>query len=271
MSNWPIIKQLAEIFGLIIRGLFIVLSYVGIENVALCILLFVLISKIIILPSTYHKHKLTLLAPKIEPEVRVKMKKYENKLEHPMASSKLNIDKGIILDKYGVMSSSGCLMTLLQLPVLFALYAVVQDVDVFIPELKALSETAYANAFTLFSVNILDVPGFDIGPKYIFPILAAVLQLIETLQMSYVSKTVNNGKLVGGISNALMLAMTFYFTASLPIICGIYWISRSLVDILVTFVLQTYIKSKDLAYFQRLATKKKNRNRIKRGLEPLTT
>ena len=87
--------------------------------------------------------------------------------------------------------------------------------------------------------------------------------------MSYASKTVNNGKLVGGISNALMLAMTFYFTASLPIICGVYWISRSLADILITFVLQTYIKSKDLAYFQKLALKKKNKNRTKRGLEPL--
>ena len=269
MSNWPIIKQLAELFGLIIRGLFVTLSYVGIENIALCILLFVLISKIIILPSTYHKHKLTLLAPKIEPEVREKMKKYEKRLEHPLAKSKLNIDKGFILDKYGVMSNDGCLMTLIQLPILFALYAVVQNIDGFIPELSRLSETAYTNAFTLFSVNILDVPGFDIGPKYLFPILAAVLQLIETLQMSYVSKTVNNGKLVGGISNAMMLAMTFYFTASLPIICGIYWISRSLVDILVTFVLQSYIKSKDLVYFQKLATKKKNKNRVKRNLEPL--
>ena len=47
-------------------------------NIALCILLFVFISKLIILPSTYHRHKLTLLAPKIEPEVKEKIKNFAN-------------------------------------------------------------------------------------------------------------------------------------------------------------------------------------------------
>ena len=269
MSEWPIIKQLAEIFGLIMRGLFILLSAVGIENISLCILLFVLISKLVLLPSTYKKHKFTLLAPKIEPEVKSMVTKYENRLDHPLTKSKLNIDKGYILNKYGVMNSSGCLMTLLQLPVLFALYGIVANIDAHVPELATLSATAYDNAFTLFGMNIMDVPGFEFTPKYIFPILASILQLVETLQMSYASKTVNNGKLAGGISNAFMLMTTFYFTASLPIICGVYWSSRSLVDILITSILQTYIKTKSLDDFKIKTLMKKNKDRTKRGLEPL--
>lgn len=268
MSEWPIIKQLAEIFGLIMRGLYILTSAIGIENISLCILLFVLISKLVLLPSTYKKNKFTLLAPKIEPEVKEILKKYENRLDHPLTKSKLNIDKGFILNKYGVMSSSGCLMSLIQLPILFALYAIVSNVEKFVPELSNLSPEAYNQAFTLFGMNITETPGFEFTPKYIFPVLAALFQLIETLQMSYASKTVNNGKLAGGISNAFMLMMTFYFTASLPIICGVYWISRSVVDILITFILQTYIKSKDLNAFKIKTLKKQNKNRIKRGLEP---
>jgi YidC/Oxa1 family membrane protein insertase len=269
MSNWPVIKQLAEIFGLIMRGIYISVSAFGIENLAICIFLFTLISKLVLLPSTYKRHKYTLLAPKIQPEVQDLLTKYENRLDHPLTKSKLNIDKGFILNKYGVKSSGGCLMILLQLPVLLALYGIVSNIEMHVPELTTLSPDLYQQAFSIFGINIMGSPGFAFTPKYIFPIAASLLQLVEMYQTSVMNKTVNNGKLAGGLSNAFAMMMTFYFTATLPIICGIYWISKSIVDIFFTFVLQSYIQSKNLDDFRIKSIKRKNKDRIKRGLEPL--
>lgn len=269
MREWPIVKQAVQILGVIMRGLFLALSYIGIENIALCIFLFVIFSKFILLPSTYKKQKFSLLAPKLLPSVEEKIKKYENRLEHPLAKNKLNIDKGYILDKVSVSSSGGCLMTLIQLPVLLALYGIVSEMHIFVPELNQMSEAELANAYSLFMFDIRDVPGFEFSPLFVFPILTAVLQLLETFQSSYMQKTANNGKLAGGISNALILAMMFYFAATLPVVCSLYWIARSIVDIAIIFLLQTYIKSKPLEFFEAQTLKRKNKNRAKRGLAPL--
>ena len=148
-------------------------------------------------------------------------------------------------------------------------YAIVQDMPRFVPELNALSETAFNEAHMFFGMDIRNIPGFEFSPMYIFPILSAGLQLVETVLNSHMNKAVNNGKMVGGISNALMLGMTFYFAASFPIICSLYWIARSLVDITITFILQTYIKSKPLEFFAERTLVRKNKDRAKRGLEPL--
>lgn len=269
IADWPIVKQIAPLFGLIMRALYNVLALVGIENIAICIILFTFISKFIMIPSTYNKQKFTLLAPRVLPIVNDKIKKFEGRLDHPLVQNKLNIDKGVILNKYSMASSNGCLVALLQLPVLFALYAIVQDMPRFVPELNALSETAFNEAHMFFGMDIRNIPGFEFSPMYIFPILSAGLQLVETVLNSHMNKAVNNGKMVGGISNALMLGMTFYFAASFPIICSLYWIARSLVDITITFILQTYIKSKPLEFFAERTLARKNKDRAKRGLEPL--
>lgn len=269
-ADWPIVREVAIVFGYIMRGIFLLLSTFDIYSIPLCIIVFVVVSKLLILPSTYRKQKFSVLAPKLVEKTQAIHKKYEKKLEHPLTQNKLNIDKGFMLTKIGVFNSSNLAMTFLQLPVLLALYAIVQNMTRFVPELATLTETQLHSANTLFGMSINEAPGFNLTPMLLFPVITAVLQLVEMYQASSMNRTVNNGKLVGGVSNALMIGMMFYFSAQLPIVCSIYWIVGAMVNIVIIFFIQRYVKSKDLNYFQNQQLKKINKSRKKRGLEPLT-
>jgi YidC/Oxa1 family membrane protein insertase len=268
-ADWPIIREIAIVFGYIMRGIFILLSEFNIYSIPLCIIAFTFISKMLILPSTYKNHKFTILAPKLVEKSQIIQKKYEKKLDHPLTKNKINVDRGYMLTRYGVDSKTSLTQTLLQLPVLFALYAIVQNMERFVPELSTIGTEQLAQAQTIFGMSINEIPGFSFTPLLLFPILTAVLQLVEMFQTSHMSKTVNGGKLAGGISNAIMMGMMFWFAAELPIVCSIYWIANSIVNIFITFIIQSYVKGKDLAYFENQRLKKDNENRIKRGLEPL--
>lgn len=268
-ADWPIVREVAIIFGYIMRGIFLLFAEFNIYSIPLCIITFVFLSKMLILPSTYKNHKFTVLAPKLVEKSQVIQNKYDKKLDHPLTKNKINVDRGYMLTRYGVDSKTSLTQTLLQLPVLFALYAIVQNMERFVPELSALGAEQLSQAQTLFGMSINEIPGFSITPLLLFPILTAVLQLVEMFQMSHMSRTVNGGKLAGGISNALMMGMMFWFAAELPIVCSIYWIANSIVNIFITFIIQSYVKTKDLAFFEKQKLKKDNRNRVKRGLEPL--
>lgn len=270
-ADWPIVHEIAIIFGYIMRGIYLLLSIVGIHSIPLCIITFVVISKFLILPSTYKKQKFAVIAPKLVEKNASIVQKFKNKLEHPLANSKLNIDKGYLLTRYDVQTGTSLTMTLIQLPILFALYAIVQNMGRFVPELNNLTGQELETASALFGISINEVPGFSFTPALIFPILVALLQLVTMFQMSVLNKTVNNGKLAGGIMNAIMMAMMFYFAAELPIVCSIYWIANSVVDIVITFIIQTYVKSKDISFFEKRKLDKDNKKRVKRGLEPLST
>ena len=258
-ADWPIVREVAIIFGYIMRGIYLLLSSVGIYSIPLCIITFVVVSKFLILPSTYKKQKFAVIAPKLVEQNAKIVDKFKNKLEHPLVKNKLNVDKGFLLTRYDVQSSTSLAMTLLQLPVLFALYAIVQNMGRFVPELNSLSPEQLESASTFFGISINQIPGFSLTPALIFPILTAVLQLVEMFQMSMLNRTVNNGKLAGGISNALMLGMMFYFSAELPVVCSIYWIVRSITDIIIVFIIQTYVKSKDISFFEARKIKKDNK------------
>lgn len=270
-ADWPIIKEIALIFGFIMRGIYLVLSYFGIHSIPICILTFVVISKIIILPSTYKKQKFAVLVPKLLDKNQSIIDKYKNKLDHPLTKNKINVDRGYLLTRYGIASSTSITMTLLQIPILLALYAIVQNMERYVPELNNLTSTEFTAASTIFGMSINEVPGFALTPALVFPILTALLQLVEMLQMSLVNKVANNGKLAGGISNALMVGMMFYFSAEFPIVCALYWIIRSVCDIVITFFIQLYVKHKDLSYFEMQKLKKDNKLRIRKKLEPITS
>lgn len=271
IAELPVVRELVFLLSYVMQGIYFVTSCFGIHNIALCIILFAIITKFCLLPNTYRREKRTTLAPKLISKMQVLNEKYENRLDHPLTKNKLNIDKNYMLSKYNILKSSGCLTFLIQLPVLFAIYAVITDVTKYVPALNALPEQQLQNAYQFFSVSINDVPGFNLSIEFLFPILAAVFQLLETLQISIKNKIANNGKLAGSISNAVMLGVTFYFAATFPIFCSLYWITSSIVNIVSIFIIQQYIKSRTLESFEKKYLKKFNKSRIKRGLPALTS
>lgn len=267
-ADWPIIRYIAVVLGFIMNIIYEFTSFFGIHNIALCIILFVVFAKLLLLPTTYRKEKSNILKEKLVPNIKKVSEKYENKLDNPMTKIKFNIDKGFVLYKYNLLNSKGCLTALIQIPIFFALFAIIKDVPRFVPDLQALSEAELNNAYLLFGISLKGTTGLKLTPAIIFPALTAVLQVFETMQSMPKGVTMQKGTI---ITNLVMIGFTFYFSATFPIFCSIYWIARSVMNLIIVAIIKATVKNKPLEFYENRYLNKLNKSRIKRGLPVLSS
>ena len=305
VTSLPIVSQLSQLFGLLMRGLYIFSLKLGIENILFSIVLFVFITKLFLLPNTYSSIKATYLLPSLSDFSTRLDNKYLNKLEHPMVSNKLNVDKCYLYGKYNLKQSRGCTATLIQLPVVFALYAIIQDVPKYVPELNAFSPEKIEELSSIMSFSLNEVPGLQFSPIMIIPILSVVLQFVEIYSLKklkvFASRkpevkidkstedkmleerikeaekdgvTIDKVKVAKGsmkIANIFTYGSSLYFACIFPLVCSLYWVLRSVIDIVTKFIVALFFRFKTLDYFAQAPLNKLNRNRKRRGLEPLTS
>lgn len=131
--NLPVIKQVAQVLGFIMNLLFKFFDMFGIQNIGLCILLFTILIKMILLPMTIKQQKFTKLSSIMNPEIQAVQKKYKDKKDQD-SMMKMNQEMQAIYEKYGTSPTGGCLTLLIQMPILLALYGVISQIPVFIPE-----------------------------------------------------------------------------------------------------------------------------------------
>ena len=112
-GNWPIIKQIAWVLGLLMQGIFIVLSGMGIRSVAACIIVFTVITKMLMLPLTIKQQKFTKVNALMTPEIQAIQKKYANKKDQA-SMAKMQLEQQQVYDKYGSSMSAGCLLVSLE-------------------------------------------------------------------------------------------------------------------------------------------------------------
>ncbi len=105
----------------------------GIQNIGLCILIFTILIKMILLPMTIKQQKFTKLSSIMNPEIQAVQKKYKNKKDQD-SMMKMNQEMQAIYEKYGTSPTGGCLTLLIQMPILLALYGDISQIPVFIPE-----------------------------------------------------------------------------------------------------------------------------------------
>ena len=74
-----ILTPFVIIFGWIIRAIYDGLAAMGIYNVGLCIILFTLVSKLILLPVTMKQQRSMKINQHMQPEINKITKKYRNK------------------------------------------------------------------------------------------------------------------------------------------------------------------------------------------------
>ena len=78
-GNGGILAPFVIIFGWIIRAIYDGLAAMGIYNVGLCIILFTLVSKLILLPVTMKQQRSMKINQHMQPEINKITKKYRNK------------------------------------------------------------------------------------------------------------------------------------------------------------------------------------------------
>ena len=120
-------KVMGEIMEFIYNGL----SFIGIHNIGLSIIFFTIIVYCLMLPMTIKQQKFTKMSAAMNPEIQAIQKKYKNKKDQA-SMMKMQEETKMIYAKYGTSPTGGCLVTLIQFPILFALWPAINGLYKFV-------------------------------------------------------------------------------------------------------------------------------------------
>ncbi len=129
----PFCWLLGKILNLIYEGL----SAIGINNLALCIIVFTIVVKLILLPFTLKQQKGAKINQYIQPELLKIQKKYKNKTDQD-SMLKQQQETQEVYRKYGTSMTNGCLLSFIQLPIIYALYRVIYNIPAYVPAIREL-------------------------------------------------------------------------------------------------------------------------------------
>lgn len=134
-SNTFIIGSIAKLLGFIMNGIFNALSYIGIENIGLSIIIFTVIVYTLMIPMTIKQQKFSRMSAVMNPEIQKIQKKYKNKKDQA-SMMKMQEETKLVYEKYGTSPTGGGLGSLIQFPILFALWPVIQNIPAYVTSIK---------------------------------------------------------------------------------------------------------------------------------------
>ncbi len=155
LTQYPgkIIGPIARLIGTIMNGLYMFLNNVfGIQNIALCIILFTIIIYLIMTPLTYKQQKFSRLTQEMQPEINAIREKYKNKKDQA-SMQKMNEETQMVYEKYGVSTMGSCVQLLINFPIFIAMYQVVRNVPAYVSSVK--------DVFIPLVDKIVNVDGFQ--------------------------------------------------------------------------------------------------------------
>lgn len=126
-----ILGPIARLLGQILEWLYLLMSYLGIENVGICMILFTFLVNTLMLPLNVKQQKFAKMSSIMNPEIQAIQAKYKNKKDQE-SQQKMSLETQAVYQKYGVSPASGCLPMLITLPILFALYRVIYNVPAYV-------------------------------------------------------------------------------------------------------------------------------------------
>ena len=146
-----ILGPIAKVLGWIMDKIYVFLAGLGIENIALTILIFTILIYVCMFPITYKQQKFAVLTRKMQPEMKAIQDKYKGSRDQA-TMQKQQEETQALYDKYGISPTGSCVYMLIQMPILFALYRVFYNVPAYIGSVK--------NIFTELVNGIVATDGF---------------------------------------------------------------------------------------------------------------
>lgn len=204
-------------------GALLKLIYDLVGNYGLSIILFTILTKILLLPINIKQTQSTKKMNEINPKMKAIQAKYKNDKEK-MNEKLMELYKE---EKYN--PAGGCLPALIQLPIIIALFRVLQGPTkfVFTPE-----------QFEAISKSFLWLPDLGLPDKmYILPILSALTTYLQMNMIASKTNTDANAKTM----NIVMPIMLGWITIRFPSGVAMYWVVGNLFTIV-----QQYLMTKTL-------------------------
>ena len=271
-ENWPVIKQIAWFFGLIMQGIFVVLSKFSLPSVAVCIIIFTIITKMLLLPLTVKQQRFMKLNSIMQPEIQAIQKKYAGRRDQSSVS-KMQVEQQAVYEKYGSSMTAGCLPSFIQLPILFGLYPVIYSFQNYVPQMANYTEAEQTKMFMLFGLDLRTSPSFDLPATLLIPVLAGALTFFTTKLSSARNKNSRNDDPSQRSMRMMMYTMplfSVFICYTLPCFLGVYWITQSLVMIVQQILINRHYDKIPVEQLIAQNREKMNKKRAKKGLPPLS-
>lgn len=153
-SSMPIVKWVAEVLGLLMNGIYFVISKIGLPNVGFAIIIFTIILLMAMMPMQIKQQRFSKLQAIMQPELSKIQNKYKGKKDQ-VSQQKMMDETNAVYAKYGVSPTGSCVQLLIQMPVLFALYQVIYKIPGYITiigdQIAGIAQdSAFVSSFTQF-------------------------------------------------------------------------------------------------------------------------
>ena len=134
-----IMGPVSKLLGFIFNAIYTLFNSMGVESIALSIVVFTILIRLILFPFTLKQTRSSKIQNYLRPEFNKITKKYKGKKdqESMLAQQKETRE---LQEKYGIKMTQGCLTSILQFPVFIGLYNVIQNIPAYVPKVKAMYE-----------------------------------------------------------------------------------------------------------------------------------
>lgn len=130
-----ILGPISKLLGYIMEGIFFVIDKIGIPNIGLAIILFTIVMYLLMMPLTIKQQKFSKMSAKMNPELQAVQAKYKNRKDNDSMMA-MNMETKAIYAKYGVSPTGSCVQLIIQMPILFALYRVINNMPAYVGKIK---------------------------------------------------------------------------------------------------------------------------------------
>ena len=137
-----LLKPFAWVMGMILNAIYKMVAAMGIQNIALCIVIFTIVVKMLMLPLTIKQQKFSKVSALMNPEIKALQEKYRgiDRTDRD-AMQRYTMEQQEIYQKYGSSPFGGCLPLLIMLPIMFSLYKVIYAIPAYVTDVKALYQS----------------------------------------------------------------------------------------------------------------------------------
>lgn len=190
----------------------------GVPNYGLAIILFTVAVKILLSPLTYKQLKSIKRMQELQPKVQEIQKKYKNNPQKAQQAM-LELYRAEKINPLG-----GCLPLLVQMPILFALFAALRDF--FNPARNPAVKMEHANFFWVPNLGQTD-------PYFLLPVLVAVSTFLQQ-RVSMVNPQDSSQRTM----LIVMPLIIGWMSSQLPAGLALYWVVFSVMGILEQWLLR---------------------------------
>ncbi len=145
-AGW--LEPVASVLGLIMNAIYEFFNLFGIQNIGLSIIIFTFFVRTLMLPLTMKQQKFTKMSSVMNPELQKIQAKYKGKKDQ-VSMQKQQAETQAVYQKYGANPTAGCLPLLITLPIMFALYAVINNIPAYVTQVYDLYEGIAAQITTV--------------------------------------------------------------------------------------------------------------------------